>query len=487
MAIISVNFILFALVVCLMYFLLPMRTRPYWLLVCSIVFYACFDVKYFMYIGFTVLTTFAAAHLASLAGSKGMPKLKKAIMLTAVFLNAGLLFVVKFLGYSVSLVGMLFDVPVPEISIPAALGIAFYTMQAISYCVDVYRGKYPPEKNLFKYLLYMTYFPIIMQGPISRFDQLADQLFTPHRFSFHRMKSGLSLILWGMFQKMVIADRAAILVNQVFGNYADYAGLQIVIGMILYSIQLYTDFSGFTDISRGLSEILGIRLIRNFDAPYLADSIKDFWRRWHISLSSWFRDYIYIPLGGNRKGTLCKYANLLTVFFVSGLWHGVGVNYIVWGLMQGVFQIVGELTHPFKNRLYEKAGVDQTTFSFRFGKWLVTFALANVSWLLFRANGLRAGLKMLKSALTVWNPWILTDGTLFNMGLDGKEWNVLLLSVAILFGVNIMQQKGSVREKLEQQMFWFRYMIYIGAVLAILIFGIYGPGFDVAQFLYMQF
>ena len=487
MAIISVQFLLFLGTVFLLYFLLPLKLRPYVLLAASMYFYACFDWVGFLYLGTTTVTTFAAAQLAHRAKQAGNLRQARLWLGSAVVLNAGILILVKFLASTLALVGSLLQVTVPELRIPAALGIAFYTMQSISYCVDVYRGKYPPEKSFWKYLLYMSFFPIIMQGPISRYDQLAHQLVTPHRFSFDRMKAGCSLMLWGMFQKMVVADRAALLVNQVFGKYTEYAGFQILIAVFLYTIQLYADFSGCVDISRGVSQVLGIELERNFNAPYFADSIQDFWRRWHISLSSWFKDYIYIPLGGSRKGTLRKYGNLMAVFFVSGLWHGVGMHYMVWGAMQGIFQIVGAVTQKARFRLYDRLGINREGWLYRLGRWAVTFALVNLSWLVFRADGCTAALRMLWSALTVFNPQILTNGAVFAMGLDKKDFLVLAAGIVLLFAVNYLQQKGSVREKLERCPFWIRYPVYILAVLSVLVLGVYGPGFDQSQFLYMQF
>lgn len=487
MSIISVSFLLFLGVVFLSYFLLPMKLRPYCLLAMSIFFYSTFDLSGFAYLLTTTISTFFAARFTHRCCRQGKHRLGKRIMLLAVAVNALILLGVKFLGSTVSLLGSLLHFTVPELRIPAALGIAFYTMQAISYCVDVYRGKYPPETRFCRYLLYMIYFPIIMQGPISRYDQLAHQLFTPHRFSFERMKAGCSLMLWGMFQKMVIADRAAILVNQVFGDYANYGGFSVMIAVVLYSIQLYSDFSGFVDISRGISQVLGIELIRNFNAPYFADSIQDFWRRWHISLSSWFRDYIYIPLGGSRKGTVRKYVNLMAVFFISGLWHGVGFQYIVWGAMQGIFQIIGAVTRKHRDRLYDVLGIDRDSWGHRLGQRVFTFGLANLSWLFFRADGVRAGLRMLRSAVTVFNPYIFFNGALFKMGLDAKDWLVLTAAIGVLFLVNLLQQTGSVRERLERQPFLLRYAVYLAGILTVLIFGIYGPGFDQSQFLYMQF
>ena len=484
MAIISISFMAFTAAVFLGYFILPLKVRPYWLLLTSLYFYSCFGWKGFILIGFSVVSTFAAAHAVARIRRQSVKKLVTAL---TVILNVGLLTAVKYLNYTLSLFGRIVELPINEISVIVPLGIAFYTMQAVSYLVDVHKGKYPPERNFFKYLCYMTYFPIIMQGPISRYDQLADQIFTPQRFSFDRMKSGLSLVLWGLFKKMVIADRAAVLVNQVFDNYTSYEGLEIVIAVLMYTLQIYTDFSGCVDISRGISEVLGIKLIENFKHPYFASSIKDFWRRWHIALSSWFKDYIYIPLGGSRKGVVRKYFNLTVVFLVSGLWHGVGIHYIAWGLLQAFYQIVGELTAGVRSRLYDRCEIDRESFSFKLGGQLVTFALVNVSWLFFRANGFIAALKMLKSAVMNPNPWILTNGRLFELGLDAKDINVIVISTAVLLVVSLMQQKFSVREKLEQQNFIFRYFVYLAAVIAILVLGMYGPGYNASQFIYMQF
>ncbi|MBQ3099855.1 MAG: MBOAT family protein [Clostridia bacterium] len=477
MSVISLSFMAFTAVVFLGYFILPMKVRPYWLLLTSLYFYGCFGWDGFILLTLSVVTTFAAAHIVTKLKRNGA---KKLVLTLTVILNAGILTAVKYLNYSLSLLGRIIELPVKEVSLIVSLGIAFYTMQAISYLVDVYRGKYPPARNFFKYFCYMTYFPIIMQGPISRYDQLADQLFTPHRFSFDRMKSGLSLTLWGLFKKMVIADRAALLVNEVFGNYTEYAGLEIVTAALMYTVQIYTDFSGCVDISRGISEVLGIKLIENFKHPYFATSIKDFWRRWHIALSSWFKDYIYIPLGGSRKGTFRKYLNLTVVFFVSGLWHGVGVHYIAWGLLQAFYQIVGELTSGIRNKFYDFCRVDRQSFSFKLGQQLTTFVLVNISWIFFRADGLTAAFRMLRSCFSFRVSFL-------NMGLDAKDWNVMIVSIAVLLIVSLMQERFSVREKLEKQNFIFRYAVYLAAVTVILIFGMYGPGYNASQFIYMQF
>ena len=366
------------------------------------------------------------------------------------------------------------------------LGISFYTLQVIGYCIDVYREKYKAERNIFKYALFVSFFPHIIQGPIARFDQLAWQLSTPHKFEYNNVKFGLQLMLYGFFKKLVIADRVAILVNQVFNNYIDYSGLQFLIAAIFYSIQIYTDFSGCVDICRGVAQTFGINLARNFEHPYTSKSIAEFWRRWHMSLSSWFRDYIYIPLGGNRKGNSRKYLNVVIVFLVSGLWHGVGVHFIIWGLIHGMYQVIGFIIKPIKDKVYDLMKVDRNTFSFKLGQTIVTFLLTTFAWIFFRANTKQA-VYIIVSIFTDFNlNTILTD-SLFTLGLSWKQFMISIIGIAVLIMVSMLQKKFSIREKLASQTLWFRWSIYLTAILVIVIFGVYGPGYSGQQFIYMQF
>ena len=325
-----------------------------------------------------------------------------------------------------------------------------------------------------------------MQGPISRYGQLGPQLWTPHAFSWDRMQSGLELALWGFFKKMVIADRVAMLVDTVFAPGATVEGFPVLLGVIGYSIQIYADFSGCVDICRGISEMLGIDLIQNFKHPYFATSIKDFWRRWHIALSSWLKDYVYIPLGGNRHGTFRKNLNILIVFGVSGIWHGVGINFFIWGLLHGVYQIADGLTAKMREKALAFCHVDVGTFSFRFGQRIATFALVTFAWVFFRAPTLADASSVLKR-LCVFNPWTWTDGSYLKYGLDAKDLDVLIFSLAVLVVVSILQERGSVRQMLARQTLWFRWMIYLLGIFSTLIFGIYGPGYNAAQFIYMGF
>lgn len=367
------------------------------------------------------------------------------------------------------------------------LGLSFYTMQIIAYLVDIYRGDVKPERNPLKYTLFVSFFPVIIQGPISRFQQLEHQLMEGHPYRTQNLMKGIQLLLWGFFLKYVIADKAAIFVNAVFGNYEAYSGCFIWIAAFLYSIQLYTDFLSCMTMSQGVAQLFGIELMDNFQRPYFATSIREFWRRWHRSLSTWLRDYIYIPLGGNRRGKLAKYFNLIVTFVVSGLWHGGSWKYLFWGLLHAGYQIAGEITHKGKERFYERIKLPSDSTIRRIVETAVTFVLVMFGWILFRAESLKAGLRMLRS-LFFYNPWVLFDNSLFRLGLNQKEWEVLFLAILVLLAVSVMQERGiKLREWFSRQNFLIRWIIYLCAIWTIWIFGTYGFGFQAQDFIYGGF
>lgn len=480
----SLTFLDFIAIGAIVYFLLPKKIQPYWLLIINILFYLISDIRYTVFLAASIVSTYAATRLMNGASKRN----KQWIAAAVIVFNIGILTFVKWGKYIFSQIAPVLgrgDTPLFSILVP--LGISFYTLQAVAYCIDVYRGKYPVEKSFIKYALFMSFFPTIVQGPISRFDQLADQSYTGHSFQYQRVRFGAQLMLWGFFKKLVIADRAAMLVNQVFNNYTQYKGLELAVAAVLYSIQLYADFSGCVDICRGVSQVLGIDLARNFDHPYFSDSIKDFWKRWHISLSSWLKDYVYIPLGGNRKGVIRKYLNIMIVFFVSGMWHGVGIHYLAWGLLHGAYQVIGSITKPFKNSLCLKMNIRQDTFSYKASQQIFTFFLVTFAWIFFRAPELMDALKYIKSMFGSFNPWIFTDGSLAKLGLNTQDFVILVFSIAVLWIVSLLQTKWSLREKLSGQAVWFRWAIYYIAIFSILLFGIYGPGYSTSEFIYMQF
>ena len=465
----SLTFAVFFIISVVCYYGLPKNTRWVVLLISSIVFYI-WSVPYLIgYLLFSAVTTYGFARWA-----ENHPKKGKGLLAAVILLNLAVLLFVKF-------------APLAGVSLLVPMGVSFYTLQVIAYCVDVYQGKTEAQKNFFKYLLFVSFFPQILQGPIPRYNQLKGQLFEGQAFDYRKFKFGFQLILWGLFLKMVIADRAAIFVNNVFPEYHLYEGTILAAAAVLYSIQLYTDFLGCVCIAMGAAEVYGIKLQTNFERPYLAVSVKDFWRRWHISLSSWLRDYVYIPLGGNRKGKLRRYVNLMLTFLVSGIWHGSGLQYIFWGLMQGGYQIAGEVLMPLRKKVRGFLKIQGTETFFVLWQRFCTFVLITISWVIFRSSSLRAGISMLKRIATDWTPWVLFDGSIYKFGIEQKNFLAWILCVVLMAVIEGLQEKGNVREDLEKQHLLVRWSIYLGAIAIIAVLGVYGPGYSATQFLYGQF
>ena len=468
MSVVSVKFLFFVAGSCLTYYLTPRRLRHYTLLIASCFFYCLFSCKAAAFLGASALSVYGCGLLVA--------RHRRLATFSAVAVNLGLLIYAKYAN-------LLW----PGASVIVPLGISFYTLQAISYIVDVSRGTCAAEKNPLRLLLYLTFFPIIMQGPISRYGQLAGQLWEGHRFSLDRTRDGAQLMLWGFFKKMVIADRAALFVNSVYAVDSTSGGFMVVIATLLYAVQIYTDFSGCVDISRGIAQCFGIELVDNFQRPYFASSIKDFWRRWHISLSTWLKDYVYIPLGGNRHGTFRKHLNVVLVFAVSGLWHGTGCNYFIWGLLHGFYQIADSATAKARNRLYDLMAVPRNTFSFVWAERAFAFLLVAFAWIFFRATDVSHACSLI-GRIFEWNPWVLTDGTLLKAGLATPDWFVLLAAIPVLVAVSSLKERGyRLRECLNRQIFWFRWLVEYSAIVITLLAGVYGPGYAASQFIYMQF
>lgn len=372
-------------------------------------------------------------------------------------------------------------------SLIVPLGVSFYTLQMISYLADIYTGKIQPQRNIARYTLYVSFFPTVVQGPIARYNDMADTLYEGHPFSAEDVTRGAQLVVWGFFLKYMIADRAGIVVDTIFATPEMYLGVYALIGGILYSIQLYTDFLACVCMSRGVAEAFGIHLPENFERPYHATSVQDFWRRWHISLSSWLRDYVYIPLGGSRKGQGRKYLNLILTFLVSGLWHGNGYRFLFWGLLHAGYQIVGSLTEPFRKRLRQKAGFIEDSAVERVWRSIWTCLLVMLAWIIFRADSLTHGLLMVRSIFTVYNPWVLGDESLLSLGLEWSEWLVLILSILLLAIIERYQETYRIRDEILSMPLFIRWIIYLAAIAIIIIFGTYGYGFNASDFIYRGF
>ncbi len=495
----SLQFLIFFPIVLIVYYIIPDKVKYLWLLVASYYFYMCWNAKYALLILVSTVVTYISGLLIEKIkrsedfNDKRKTSLKKWVVAGSCAINLGILFCFKYINFTVSLLSQAFSVIHIQLNIPAfdiilPVGISFYTFQALSYNMDVYRDDIYAEKNFFRYALFVSFFPQLVAGPIERSKNLLKQLAVPKKFNSKKATDGFLLMIWGYFLKIVVADRIAIFVDNIYGNYQTYNGWYIAIATMLFAIQIYCDFAGYSTIAMGAAEILGIDLMENFNAPYLSTSVAEFWRHWHISLTSWFKDYLYIPLGGSRKGKTRKYINKMIVFIVSGLWHGANLSFIIWGGLNGLYQVIGEILQPVRDKVVSVLRLNRSSIGHKLIKGIITFALIDFSWIFFRANGYRESLAIIQSMLTYKNPWILIDGSLYNCGLDSKNFGLMILCIAVIVFADILKKRGiKVRSVIAQQDYWCRYLVLIFAICFILIFGIWGSGYDVTGFIYFQF
>ena len=484
----SFVFIAFVVIVFALYYFIPQKFRWIVLLGASLFFYLCYDVRYILFLLFVAISTFCCAKFGR------CKRRNKENLILCIVANVCLWFIIKGLPWVGSCINtilrVLFDgyqVQLSPILVP--VGISYYVLLAISYLVDVYKKQIKPEKNFLKYLLYLSYFPTIVQGPICKYAQLKKQLIAGNRVGYEKVKSQLLLILIGIIKKMVIADRIAILANYCFANYAELDGAILYIGAVSYSIQLYMDFSGCVDICRGVSALFGIELVDNFNGPYFSKSIKEFWSRWHISLSTWLKDYIYIPLGGNRKGKVRKYINLLITFLVSGIWHGAGVSYIVWGFLQGVYQIVGECSYHLRSKIKEHFKIQPDSLSDRIYRVVITFNLTTFAWIFFRSGRFLSALEYIARMFSSFGVWRMFDRSLFLEGLSGTQYLILVINIVFVFIIDYLRIKRNVfiSSCILNCHLVIRWSIYLLLIFDIILFGTYGQGYDMSGFLYGGF
>lgn len=492
----SFRFLVFFPVTLLIYFIIPRKLRYIWLLIISYYFYMCWNAPYALLLLTSTAITYATALLIRHWTDK--PFHKKCIVGVSLFLNFGILFFFKYFNFAVSsleriLSKLQISFDMPELDILLPIGISFYIFQAVGYTIDIYREKLEPEKNFLYYALFVSFFPQLVAGPIERSTNLLPQLKQVDKLQLwntERIQRGGLLMLYGYFLKMIIADRAAIFVDTVFDplSYQNYPGIFAAVAAILFSIQIYCDFAGYTYIAIGASKIMGIELMNNFNMPYLASNIKDFWDRWHISLSTWFKDYLYFPLGGSRKGTIRKYLNIFIVFVVSGLWHGAAWHYVAWGMIHGILRILGEATRNAREKLYAALHFKRDTLAVKLWQIGFTFSTVTLAWVFFRAMSIKQALLFIKSIFCEFNPWILTEETIFYLGLDAKDWNVLLVSIFVLLLIDILRyNKVRLSSLFMKQNLWFRWFAFYAGIIAIVVFGIYGSEYDASKFIYFQF
>ncbi|MDR1558467.1 MAG: MBOAT family protein [Clostridiales bacterium] len=492
----SLAYLIFFPIVAVCFFVFPKKYRWLWLLLCSFYFYMSWNVRYAGLMLLSIVITYTSGILlgrvnSGTADAKHKNVHRKLIVAGSFITNLGILFFFKYFNFVNSLLAGISasfsaEWPVSDLNVLLPVGISFYTFQALSYTIDVYYDRVKPETHFGYYALFVSFFPQLVAGPIERTGRLLPQIKATPAFDSDRMRSGLASMWLGYFKKVVIADRVAVLVNTVYNDPGSYKGMPLIIATLFFSIQIYCDFSGYSDIAIGSAKILGFNLMTNFDAPYFSKSISEFWRRWHISLSQWFRDCLYIPLGGSRVSKPRKYFNVFVVFLTSGLWHGASLNFIVWGALHGAYQIAGEILKPWRDRLLGFFRINGETFVRAFIQILMTYTFTCFAWIFFRANNLRDAIYIFRNIFN-FNDMAPADTSLFTPGLDPKEFTLALASAAVLLLIDILSRKRDLFCCLVKRKLPIRWAVYIAAILCIIIFGSYGIGYDAADFIYFQF
>lgn len=481
----SLQFLIFLPAVITVYFLIPHRFRWVLLLISSYYFYMSWKPEYAVLIMFSTLIDYIAGIQIHKAQT---PRAKKMFLGLSLLVNLGLLFSFKYFNFfsdslrqALSLISIPFNPLTLKVLLP--VGISFYTFQSLSYIIDVYRGRIKPERHLGIFALFISYFPQLVAGPIERAENLLPQFLKKQHFDYQRVVDGLKYMLWGFFQKMVIADNLAVVVDKVYGNVGDFTGIPLILATVFFAFQIFCDFAGYSNIAIGAAKIMGIDLMANFRRPYFANSITDFWRRWHISLCNWFRDYLYIPLGGNRVALPRWYLNLMIVFLVSGLWHGANWTFIVWGGLNGFYMVFEAATAKFKNAAIEKLGLNKFPKINNFIQIGTTFVLANIAWIFFRADSLSDAFYVLTHLFSN------ISLNIFNISGDdiGLGWAALIIalgSLALMESVHSIQEWGvGVRRFLGVRPAVVRWSAYLAVLMIILLFG----SFKNATFIYFQF
>lgn len=527
----SYTFIMFVAVLVVLYYSIPKRFQWILLLIASYVFYALADVKYLLYI----MTTTCSTYLISIQIAKlhttqklylkehkkelskedkkvykaGIKKKQWRYLVACLVLNFGILAVVKYTNFTLANINVVLEATGSgyklgfwQIALP--LGISFYTFQTMGYIIDVYRGKYEAEKNLFKLALFVAFFPQLIQGPISRFDDLAVTLYAKHSFESDKILSGLQRIAWGYFKKVVLADRILVGVNALIQEPETYIGAFAFVGMLFYAYQLYADFTGGIDITIGIAEMLGIKVKENFQRPFFSKSIVEYWRRWHITLGTWFRDYLFYPisvcgpmlklakwsrktLGEGVGKRVPVYVSTLLVWFTTGIWHGASWNFIVWGLANGIVIIISQELEPFYNWFHKTFPTVGHTTGFKVFQVVRTILLMSSIRMFDCYRDVPLTFKMFGSMFTTFNYDQLFTGALMEIGLSGADYMVLVVGLILMVGASLIQRKGPIRERLATKPVAVRYVLTYGLIVCIVVFGAYGTGYDSSQFIYNQF
>ncbi|MDE7260476.1 MAG: MBOAT family protein [Oscillospiraceae bacterium] len=525
----SYEFLGFLAALFLLYYVLPKRLQQPLLLAASYVFYFIAKPVYLLYILTTTATTYYAArrigdnltrqsaylkeHKAELdreakkAYKEGQKRVRRKWVAACLLVNLGILAVVKYTNFVIANINGVISAFGGEglsfVNLALPLGISFYTFQAVGYLIDVYRGTVPAERNLPRFALFISFFPQLIQGPISRYGDLSATLCKEHAFDGKQAGFGLQRMLWGYFKKMVVADRVLAAVMTIVGDPETYRGAYILVGMVFYTLQLYADFTGGIDITIGIAQVLGVKVQENFIRPYFSKSLKEYWRRWHVSMSSWFRDYLFYPVStskvmqkftrfaksrmGEKAGKrLPVYLSMFVVWFATGVWHGASWNFIVWGLGNWVVLMASEELEPLYAKFHQRFHVDGK-FWYRLFQVGRTFLLVCVLNLFDCYPSLSLTFGAFASLFTAGNWSVLWNGSLMALGLSALDYGILAAGVALMLAVSVLQRGGSVREKIAKKPYPVRFVLWYGLFLIVLLMGAYGVGYDASQFIYNQF
>lgn len=511
-----------------LYYLLPLKKRWAVLLAASCLFYLFSAGKLILFIAATAVSIYYAAiwldkiNESAAVSKRYLPKeeksafkktlvwQKKAVVAVAVLFNFGILALLKYYAFSAENINFLashlhmgFSLPVWRTALP--LGISFYTLQAVSYVVDVYRGKHPADRHFGRVALFLCFFPQIVEGPIGRYEHLSKQLYEGRRFDYTNFTFGLQLILWGLFKKIVIADRADMLVKTVFNNVLDYSGIPVIVAVVTYTLQIYAEFSGCMDVVTGSAQLFGVQLFKNFERPFFSKSVNEFWRRWHITLGAWLRDYIFYPVSlsrpfmklnqhaaGKQRSHMAKLmpaaGALFCVWLGNGIWHGASWKYIAYGMYYYALMMLGMAFDPVSRKVLGFLHIRREGKGYRLFQILRTVLLVNLGMLIFRADGLMAAFHMFCSIFSGFSTASFTDGSLLKLGIDMKDYMVLGAGSLILFAVGLLQEKGlPLRQKIGELPLVIRWPVYLTAIFAVIIFGAYGTGYDPVALIYAKF
>lgn len=521
----SISFFIFILITIGLYYVLPKKIQWVILLIASYIFYMFSGVKLLAFLLFTTLTTFISGILIGNINRKykektqglnidekkkladGFRRKKKLVITGAILLNFTLLFFLKYYNFVIDGVnGILGNELFSKIDILLPLGISFYMFQSIGYVIDVYRGKYEPDRNFFKFAVFVSFFPQIIQGPISRYDNLAHQLYEKHKLDFDNLKYGITFVVWGYFKKIIIADRAVVVVNYIFDNYLNLSGAFILVGVIFYCIQLYCDFSGGIDITRGIAKIFGIDLVENFKRPYYATSLGDFWRRWHITLGSWMKDYLFYPLSLSKVfGKLGKFSRKVIggtlgkilptsiasfiVFFAIGIWHGGSDKYIFFGLWNGIIIMISILLEPVYKKTANLLHINLNSPLWHVVRIIRTTIIVCIGRYFTRAVNLATAFTMLKTTVFDFRVSSLFSGSSWlGFGLTMYDYVVIIVATILVLVLGAMEEKGvDVVKSLDKKNSFVQSAVILASILILIVFGMYRGENISSDFIYKQF